>query len=459
MLPEILSNQICSLRPGEVKNTVSCYFKLDKQGSILNQYITESIIKSDYRFNYDEVDAYFTDVKPTFTPELDEALLIFKELSGILLEERVKKGYLNLELPEENFKFDEEGSITDIYLEYETVSHQMIENAMLLANELVAKRLKKNLPQSIFRTHDSPEEDRIEKLKFTLSAYNIKMIPNSKLNFTYQNILAQVDALGSHDIFDMMVLRSMKRAMYTTECKPHFGLAISTYTHFTSPIRRFSDLVVHHQIKSILNSEQEPKFTKAQLSFYANTCTEQENLADESEREITNRLIRAFMKNYVGEVMSGKVVELTKNKVILKLQTIPVRVILETYFLKDGPYEFDQQYYSLRQERGSRLIRLGDILTVTIDRITDEVFMKEVKEQDVDRVMTDTEKQRILDRTFNHDDPRNPVRPGHASREERRFGKSSGSQRFSPDRKSKDPRKSFTKDRKAPKSTGRRRKV
>ncbi|MDP8232819.1 MAG: VacB/RNase II family 3'-5' exoribonuclease, partial [Candidatus Zophobacter franzmannii] len=408
MLPEILSNRICSLRPGELKNVVSCYFKLDFDGKIVNQYIAEGVINSDYRFSYEDVDKFFEGDDVSFSPGLDEALLGFRELSEVLLKARVTQGYLRLDLPEENFTFDDDGAISNIYLEHETVSHQMIENAMLLANELVAKRLKKSVPDSIYRVHDAPAEDRIEKLKMTLAAYNIKFVPNSKLNISLQGVLEQVDEIDMHDVFDMMVLRSMKRASYTTESTPHFGLAISTYTHFTSPIRRFSDLIVHHQIKAILNSEKETGFTKPQLKFYADSCTQQENLADEAEREITKRLTRAYMKKFIGEILEGKVIELTKTKVILKLKTIPVRVVLETMYLKDGPFELDYRYYCLRQDRGSKVIRLGDTMYAKIDRVTDEVYMQQVREQDIEKLPSDTENDQVAEKVFNNNDPRNP---------------------------------------------------
>ncbi len=409
MLPEILSNKTCSLRPQEQKNVVSCYFKLDMQGNIINQFVTEAVIESNYRFNYEEVDAFLDKEEPTFGDELDQALIAFKELSLILQEKRVKQGYLQLNLPETNFKFDDESNISSIYEESETISHQMIENAMLLANELVARRLKKNMKTSIYRVHDMPDEERIEKLKSVFKAYNIQMKSHSKLSISLQNALDQVDEQGMHDVFDMMVLRSMKRAMYITECKPHFGLAISSYTHFTSPIRRFSDLIVHTQLKQILNSDKVEKFSSAQLGFYAKTCTEQENLADETEREITNRLVRSYMKKYIGHTLKGKVIELNKNKVIVKLFDEPVKAVLEERNLKAGPFDFDPRYYQLRQNRGSKIIRLGDTIEAIIDRITDDIYLTQ-KNANPDRANSD----------FNPNDPRNPYYPPKPVVRERR---------------------------------------
>ncbi len=412
MLPEILSNKTCSLRPEEQKNVVSCYFKLDNEGNIINQFITEAVIESNYRFNYAEVDAFLEKEEPTFGIELDNALLYFKELSLILQAKREKQGYLRLDLPEVEFNFDDDGNITSIYEDRETISHQMIENAMLLANELVAKRLKKNTKSSIYRVHDMPDEERIEKLKTVFKAYNIKMKPNSKLSISLQDALNQVEGLGMHDVFDMMVLRSMKRAMYITECKPHFGLAISTYTHFTSPIRRFSDLIVHTQLKQILNSDKSEKFSPAQLSFYAKICTDQENLADETEREITNRLVRSYMKKYIGHTLKGKVIELNKNKIIVKLFDEPVKAVIEEQNLKAGPFEFDPGYYCLRQKRGSKMIKLGDTIEAIIDRITDDIYLTQ-RHTSQDNAQTD----------FNPNDPRNPYEPPKPVIRERRSHK------------------------------------
>ncbi|MDY6914893.1 MAG: ribonuclease catalytic domain-containing protein, partial [Candidatus Cloacimonadota bacterium] len=255
MLPEKISNKLCSLRPYEDKLTLTVKTVFDNNFQIKKQEVTESIIRSDARFSYEEIDKLFDGHDIDIEPELVEMLNNMRKLSKKLSKQRVKEGYLNFNLPDTEYLFDDEGNIVHLKRSKETDSHKLIENFMLVANEFIAKKLSHK--PTIYRVHEDPDEDRLYDLQNLLKFYRIKMKLNEDLNATLQAALNKMPNQKYHRVFDRMILRSMKKAHYDTKNNGHFGLAMQNYTHFTSPIRRLCDLVIHHQIKSDLRKEKE----------------------------------------------------------------------------------------------------------------------------------------------------------------------------------------------------------
>jgi ribonuclease R len=270
MLPEKISNKICSLRPFEDKLTLTVQTKFNTDFKVLSQSVYESVICSNARFSYEEIDEFF-DKKKEIEPEIAETLKNMQKLSVSLTKNRVKCGYLRLNIPETIFVFDDEGHVIDLERSMETDSHKMIENFMLVANEYIAKELSKG--KTIYRIHEKPDEERLIKLKEEITSYNIKMEMHQNLNIVLQNLLNSLPDENFHRVFDRKILRSMKKAKYSVENLGHFGLAMRYYTHFTSPIRRISDLIIHHQIKNKLNSKQ-TSFSSSHLFKLAKIATE-----------------------------------------------------------------------------------------------------------------------------------------------------------------------------------------
>jgi ribonuclease R len=330
------------------------------------------VICSNARFNYKEIDEFFEE-KKELEPEIAETLRDMYKLSASLTKNRVNCGYLKLNIPETIFVFDDEGHVIDLERSKETDSHKMIENFMLVANEFIAKKLSSGI--TIFRIHEKPDEERLLKLKEEITSYNIKMQMNKNMNVILQNLLNQLPDESYHRVFDRKILRNMKKAKYSVENLGHFGLAMRYYTHFTSPIRRISDLIIHHQIKNKFNSQQTP-FSSSHLFKLAEIATEREQIADESEREVDLKNKTIFMKKKIGEEYSAIIIAVNKNALIIELDKYPVTGIVSISSLNDDQYQYYPQHSRYIGKRKGKIYKLTDKLKVLLSSIDDEIHFK-----------------------------------------------------------------------------------
>jgi len=373
MLPEKISNKLCSLRPLEEKLTITVVTQFNADYEILDQQVHESIIKSDTRLNYEEVDRLFDNGDHDIENSIAEMLFEMKELSSALSQKRFAAGYLSFDLPETEFIFDENGYIIDLKRSSETESHKLIENFMLIANEFIARKLSQHT--TIYRIHELPDQERVESLKKLLQKYDCKIPQNNNLNKVFQKILADLNSQHLHRVFDRMILRSLKRARYSIENFGHFGLALDTYTHFTSPIRRLSDLIVHHQIKDLLRSEAS-QFNDKELSDYAEAATDREKIADDAEREVEFKNKITFMKKKLGEEYEGIIVSIRSTAIIVELDKYPVTGLIELSSLKDDYYEYLDEYKQLIGKRKGKIYKLADKLKVVISKVSDDIYLQ-----------------------------------------------------------------------------------
>ncbi len=373
MLPEKISNGLCSLRPMEDKLTVTVETQFDKDFRIVEQKAYESIINSDIRLNYEEVDALFDGEDHQIPEHIAKLLMEMRILSSALSQQRFKAGYLQFNLPETEYIFDEEGYIVDLKRSSETDSHKMIENFMLIANEYIAKRL--SISNTVYRIHEIPDEKRTETIKEVLEKYDCKVHENNNLNMFYQELLKKLETDERHRVFDRMILRSLKRARYSIINAGHFGLAMQYYTHFTSPIRRISDLIVHHQIKDRINSRPE-QFTKEELFEWAGFATDREKIADDAEKEVDFKNKITFMKKHVGEEFSSVIVMIRRSSIIVELDKYPVTGVIELSSMKDDHYEFLDDYKQLIGKRSGTIYRLADKLKVLVTKVSDDIYLK-----------------------------------------------------------------------------------
>ena len=372
MLPEKISNKICSLRPFEDKLTLTVQTRYNDYFKLISQSVYESVICSNARFNYEEIDDFFDD-KKEFEPEITETLKLMRKLSTVLTQNRVKCGYLRLNIPETIFIFDDEGHVIDLERSKETDSHKMIENFMLVANEFIAKELSNG--KTIYRNHEKPDTERLLKLKEEVTSYNLNMDMQQNYSFLLQDLLNQLPDANYHRVFDRKILRSMKKAKYSVENLGHFGLAMKFYTHFTSPIRRISDLIIHHQIKNKLNSKQTP-FSSSHLFQLAKSATEREMIADESEREVDLKNKTIFMKKKVGEEFDAIIIAVRNNSLIIELDKYPVTGIISISSLKDDHYEYFPQLSRIIGRRTGKTYKLADLLKVLLSSVDNEINFK-----------------------------------------------------------------------------------
>jgi ribonuclease R len=380
MLPEILSNKLCSLRPDEEKYTITVKTTFDNKGKIKAQEIFETITRSNVRLAYEEVDDYFEGKNTEFTDELISQIELMRKLSKFLSLNRTQRGYLKFDLPEVNYIFDDEGNIANIERSKETESHMLIENFMLIANEYVAKLLTRKTKATIYRIHEEPDERDLNRIKDILKVHEIFFKVEHQLNKTWQNVIEALPDEKYHRVFDRMILRSMKKAKYSTNKVKHFGLGLETYTHFTSPIRRLCDLLVHMQLKQSIfkNSISEPdsnlKLNPEKMFELAGIATERESIADESERSMESKLLINFMKDKLGTKYKALIVHMNSNNIFIELNDIPVRGVIKLNQVKDDYYEFDERYMLIKGKRNGRIYRLCDYLDVILSSVDDDIL-------------------------------------------------------------------------------------
>ncbi|MCD4796419.1 MAG: ribonuclease R [Candidatus Cloacimonetes bacterium] len=376
MLPEKISNKICSLRPFEDKLTVTVHTKFDHEFKIRSQEVYESVIRSNARFSYEEIDNFFDGEDINIEKELANVLKKMRKLSSALLQQRLEKGYLLLNIPETEFIFDEDGHISDLQRSRQTESHKMIENFMLIANEFVAKQLFKQ--KTIYRIHEEPDEKKIYELKEVAAKYQIEFKIENNLNNTLQVLLESMPDEDHHRVFDRMILRNMKRAKYSVDNYGHFGLAMQDYTHFTSPIRRLCDLTVHHQIKAKINSSS-ILFSPQKLFDLAGIATEKEMLADEAEHEVNLKNKIIFMKKKLGEEYSGIIVGVRPSKMIIELDRYPITGIVSISTLKDDYYEFYEQNLCFIGRKTGKIYKLTDKVKILVSKIDDDIYFQLIR--------------------------------------------------------------------------------
>lgn len=378
MLPETLSNGFCSLRPNEDKLTLTVITDLDKKGNIKRQELWESVINSKARLTYEQVDELFDGKTIDCPAEVISSLNSARELSKLLTSIRNQAGYLFFDMPDIEYKYDDEGFIDQMILSSETESHKLIENFMLLANEYVAGKLSNIAPFSMYRVHEFPDWEKLERLATTLNAYGLKLEIGEDMNHSLQHLLHSMPDETYHKVFDRYVLRSMKKAKYTSEHLPHFGLALNDYTHFTSPIRRLCDLVIHHLCKEYILHSEQPGFNLQQIKHYSTVASEKELIADEAEREIEKRLNSAYMREHIGDVYHGLIISINSSGLIIRLNEVPVTAVLKSAQMQKGKWTFRDKEMRYVNERSDYYYQLMDTLTVKVIQVSDDVYLEPV---------------------------------------------------------------------------------
>ncbi len=376
MIPERLSNLICSLRPDEEKLCMTVETEFDFNGNIVRQSLYESVIRSKARLAYEEVDELFEgknhQLSPILVSALQESRLLSRQLSRI----RKDAGYIFFDLPEIEYEYDDEGFVHRLGIAEETESHKLIENFMLVANEYTATMLSQKAKASIYRIHEDPDQNKIDSLLQILSFYGIGYIEQENLNKSVQRLLESLPDQDYHRVFDRIILRSMKKAKYSTMHIRHFGLALENYTHFTSPIRRLCDLVVHHLCKIHITKSSKQKLSIAQIKHWATVASEQELEADAAERDIERVYSATYMKDKIGEEFTGLVVSAKSSGVIVRLNEMPVSAILKKDQFGPGTWEYRDWEMRFRNPQNNESFELLDTLRVKIMEVSDDVYLE-----------------------------------------------------------------------------------
>ena len=376
MLPHRLSNGICSLIPHEDRLTLSCEMTFDQSGTLIDYDIFESVIRSKARMTYDAVNhALVHDDKETIERYNHVLPLLrhMRELSTILRYKRTAKGAISFETKEAKMNLDGEGKPLAISYRKRDVAEKMIEDFMLAANETIATHFKfHNLP-FIYRVHDRPKSESVHALSrfLTLFGFQTPKIPKKIQSETIQHITSLVEGKEMEYVANRLILRSMAQAVYSPDNIGHFGLAMDNYTHFTSPIRRYPDLIVHRLIKTNLLQRSAPKKDVEELLVITEHCSERERRAADAERATIEYKKAVYMETKIGETFHGRVVSVTKHGLYVELENT-IEGLVSLTSLKDDHYTFDGEIYALIGKKSGTRYQLGDTVKVLVEKVTPE---------------------------------------------------------------------------------------
>ena len=366
MLPEKLSNELCSLRPHEDKLAFSAVFALDAQGNVHQQWFGETVIHSDKRFTYEEAQESIDQRQGDFC----EALITLNQLAQQLRRIRFQRGAISFETTEVKFRLDEHGKPLSVVPKVRKDTHKLVEEFMLLANQQVASHVAcmkhdRTGPLFVYRIHDSPDPEKLADFFLFAKQLGYQAPAGSKAPARALNaITAAVEGTAAAHIVQSLAIRTMAKAVYTTEAKPHFGLAFQHYTHFTSPIRRYPDVMVHRLLKQYLQGG-----TPTAAHIFEKKCqhtSERERIAAGAERASVRYKQVELMQTLQGEVLEGVIGSIMDWGIYVELLTNQCEGMVRLAELQDDYYEVDSKGFQVLGRRSKKTYRLGDRVQVRV---------------------------------------------------------------------------------------------
>ncbi len=401
MLPERLSNGICSLNPQVDRLTMSAIMELDGKGRVVDYTLAPSVIHSRERMTYTAVSEIINDPEGETSrryAHIKEMLLMMHELALRLIKRREERGAIDFDLPEAELKFDDEGRICGIVRSERNIAHRLIEEFMLLANETVAKHLERLGVPMLYRIHEEPTQSKVEEFAEIAASFGHKFsMHGSTPQRGFQRLAREIRGLPEERMLSYLMLRSMQRAKYTPQNVGHFGLAMKTYTHFTSPIRRYPDLIVHRILREVLerghrgeeswqqvdlgqkralktlswpvlDEERETELRSA-LVMIGDHSSERERAADDAERELMVWRKAEFMAEHVGDEFDGVITSVKDYGFYVELNEFFVEGLVHISTLRDDAYEYQERKHRLVGVRTNRKYQLGDAVRVSVNRV------------------------------------------------------------------------------------------
>ena len=383
MLPEVLSNGLCSLRPQEDKLTFSAVFNLNEEGEVTNEWYGKTIINSDLRFSYEEVQYMIennissVDKKTslsgkeyTVNPSVFNAITTLNKQAKKLRLKRINNGAISFDRVEVNFRLDSKNKPESVFFKTSKDANKLIEEFMLLANKRVAGYIAKKQPKKtfIYRVHDDPDEQKLFNLKQTISPFGYTFNPTGKkISTEINNLLKSSQGKKEQNLIDTLTLRCMSKAEYTTENIGHYGLAFSHYSHFTSPIRRYPDVMVHRLLQKYLDGE--PSVSQQIIEETCIHSSQREQLATKAERDSIKYMQMVFMEDKVGQHFSGVISGVTERGMYIELVENKCEGMIRVIDIKGDYFRFEPQQHSLIGERSKKAYRLGDTIKIKVKKV------------------------------------------------------------------------------------------
>jgi ribonuclease R/exosome complex exonuclease DIS3/RRP44 len=393
MLPEILSNGACSLRPYEEKYTFSAVFEMDKNAKILNQWFGKTVTYSDARFAYEEAQQIIEASTPTGLRDFDSisveqltipaeisitdkqyqvekpiaiAILEMDRLAKILRTKRMNAGAISFDKVEVKFRLDENSEPAGVYFKESKDANKLIEEFMLLANRSVAEYIGKQKKTFVYRVHDEPDDEKIAALEKIIKQFGYKLDTRDR-NTTAKSmnaLLKDVHGRKEQNLIDTLAIRSMSKAVYTTNNIGHYGLAFDYYTHFTSPIRRYPDVMVHRLLQRYLDNNESAK--EETFEEKCRHSSDMENLATRAERDSIKYMQIKFMKDHQDEEFLGVISGVTEWGIYIEIIANKCEGMVRIQDMRDDRYEFIKEDYAVVGQKYRNVYTLGDEVLVKV---------------------------------------------------------------------------------------------
>ncbi|EJL62928.1 ribonuclease R [Flavobacterium sp. CF136] len=379
MLPEVLSNFACSLRPNEEKYTFSAVFEVSPTSQVINQWFGRTVIYSDQRFAYEEaqyiietkdntipIDISITGESYVVSDEIVDATLKLDELAKILRKKRMANGAISFDKVEVKFNLDAEGEPEGVYFKISKDANHLIEEFMLLANRKVAEYIGKQKKTFVYRIHDEPNEDKLIAMAAVIAKFGYKIDFRNKgdISKSLNALMEEVNGKKEQNLIDTLAIRSMSKAKYSTDNIGHYGLAFDYYSHFTSPIRRYPDVMVHRLLQYYLDGgksvDEEIYETKSQH------CSNMESLATNAERDSIKYMQVKYMQDHQDEEFLGVISGVTEWGIYVEIISNKCEGMVRIREIKDDYYTFDEKQYALVGATSNSILQLGDEIYVKV---------------------------------------------------------------------------------------------
>ena len=375
MLPEQLSNELCSLKPNVDRLSMVCEMFISKDGELKSHSFYDAIICSAARLTYDEVQHILFTKDKNARKKHQHLLSDLENLHGVyraLRKQRTKRGAIDFETQETIFKFDQQKKIKAILPRERFQAHMIIEECMISANIAAAKFITKRKLSTLYRVHDGPTQEKLRDVSEFLQSLGIGFAKTNKPNSSdYMAVIKKIINRKDKYIIEMVLLRSMAQAVYSPDNIGHFGLALSLYAHFTSPIRRYPDLIVHRTIRHLLTEQNKHSFpfSHNDLLILGEECSMCERRADDATRDVEAWLKCEFMLDKLGQQFSGVINSVTAFGIFVTLDEVFVEGLVHVTALENDYYHYDEQSHCLFGERSKKRYSLGDTVTVVVARV------------------------------------------------------------------------------------------
>ncbi len=368
MLPEVLSNELCSLRPHEDKLTYSAVFEMDEEGKVYKEWYGRTVTHSDRRFTYEEAQAIIEGAEGDFKDEI----LLLDKIAKKLRKKRFQHGALSFDRVEVRFKVDDKGNPVEVYFKESKDSNKLIEEFMLLANRKVAEHVTKKLKPKdktfVYRVHDEPAEEKLMELKTVVQkfGYDLDLKDRKTIIKSINDLLKDVKNKPEENMIETLTIRSMSKAVYTTDNRGHYGLAFDYYTHFTSPIRRYPDVMVHRLLQNYLDRKPSP--SKEEYEKKCIHSTNMEIQAATAERDSIKYMQAKYIEDFKDVVFEGVITGVTEWGIYVEIVENKVEGLVRRTEMRDDYYYFDEDEYALIGEITGKKYVLGDLVKVKVKK-------------------------------------------------------------------------------------------